>query len=95
MKNPVASVAHLEKHTGALLQFAVDELWGNFGKRKRAMQNIYEYPMSKLCIKDSEKMPKTISFPRVLKSFLPSDLVDDIVSYWRSEYKNFEVNFKS
>lgn len=94
-KFPVANVYHLEKHTGALLQFAIDELWNNFGRRKSAMRNIYEYPMSKLYIKNAEKIPKAINFPKVLKSFLPSQLVDEIVLHWKEEYCKFDVEFKA
>jgi len=95
IKHPVANVHDLEKHTGAMLQFGIDELWNNFGRRKNAMSNIYQYPVSKLYIKDAEKIPKTISFPKALKSFLPASLVDEIVNHWSNEYSGFDVLFKA
>lgn len=92
-KEITASIESLEKHTGANLQFAVDELWNNFRKRKNAMQSLKEYPDKKIFIKDAEKMPKTISFPETLKSFLPEELVIKIVDIWKERYSEFDISF--
>lgn len=91
-KNPTGLISKLENHTGASLQFAVDEIWNNFKNRKQAMKNIHEYPIHKLYNKD--KIPKTIYFPRVLKSLLSSDVVGEIVKGWKEEYSGFGVEFK-
>jgi hypothetical protein len=87
-KNPCTAIANIEKHLGIDLKAAIQDIERNYFVRSATRGWIIQYPQTLLARKAAKvKLPKAISIPDPLKTFLPDSTRQAIVEMWQDKYE--------
>ena len=89
-KDPSIEIDKLSKHTGIDFEFYISDIKKNYLNNSATRGFILNYPTTKL--KPSKKtgqMPKKVSIPSVLKSFLTEGQKRSIVDGWKDKYSTY------
>jgi hypothetical protein len=97
-KNPAIDIDKMSKHLDIDLMFYIGDIKFNYMKRSATRGFIMNYPDSKLKPNKDGKIPRSVSIPPILKSFLSDLVAKEIVEAWKEKYvfwiKEHEVKFK-
>jgi hypothetical protein len=98
-KNPTTTVKEMSERLGINLDFFIEDIGKNFLKNQATGSYILNFPTTKLKpSKTTGLMPKVISIPSVLRSFLPKEIQEEIRNKWNEKYekevKEYDIIFK-
>jgi hypothetical protein len=97
-KNPAIDIKLMSDNLGTDLNFYIKDISENYMTRHVTRGFILNYPATKLKPNKEGKMPRSVTIPTVLRSFLKDEVSQEIVEAWKEKYswwiKEHEIKFK-